>query len=144
MRRLERTCKPGFVPAASQLRGVTISLGPNGYRGLEQPTRKRVRDGPPRDVPEGTNFFLLGLAPGGVCRARPVTRPAGELLPHRFTLTAGEIPDGGLLSVALSLTSRSVGVTHHPALRSPDFPPAAGLATRRRRSPGPLQSLCCH
>lgn len=31
---------------------------------------------------------LFGLAPGGVCRARPVTRPAGELLPHRFTLTA--------------------------------------------------------
>src|SRR6516164_2705596 len=31
---------------------------------------------------------LFGLAPGGVCRARPVARPAGELLPHRFTLTA--------------------------------------------------------
>ena len=31
---------------------------------------------------------LFGLAPGGVCRARPVTRPAGELLPHRFTLTS--------------------------------------------------------
>ena len=30
---------------------------------------------------------LFGLAPGGVYRARPVTRPAGELLPHRFTLT---------------------------------------------------------
>ncbi len=29
---------------------------------------------------------------------------------------------GGLLSVALSLTSRPVGVTDHPALRSPDFP----------------------
>ena len=33
-------------------------------------------------------------------------------------------PAGGLLSVALSLTSRPVGVTHHRALRSPDFPPA--------------------
>ena len=32
---------------------------------------------------------LFGLAPDGVCRARPVTRPAGELLPRRFTLTAG-------------------------------------------------------
>ena len=31
---------------------------------------------------------LLGLAPGGACRAEPVTRLAGELLPHRFTLTA--------------------------------------------------------
>jgi hypothetical protein len=31
---------------------------------------------------------------------------------------------GGLLSVALSLASRPVGVTHHRVLRSPDFPPA--------------------
>jgi len=30
---------------------------------------------------------LLGLAPGGVYLATPVTRGAGELLPHRFTLT---------------------------------------------------------
>ncbi len=29
---------------------------------------------------------------------------------------------GGLFSVALSLISRPVGVTDHPALRSPDFP----------------------
>ena len=29
----------------------------------------------------------FGLAPGGVCRAIPVTRDAGALLPHRFTLT---------------------------------------------------------
>ena len=31
---------------------------------------------------------LLGLAPGGACRAGTVARTAGELLPHRFTLTA--------------------------------------------------------
>ena len=29
---------------------------------------------------------LLGLAPGGVCRAAPVSRKRGGLLPHRFTL----------------------------------------------------------
>ncbi|MDB5347371.1 MAG: hypothetical protein JWP89_5748 [Schlesneria sp.] len=34
-----------------------------------------------------TNFALLGLASGGVYRAGPVTRSAGALLPHRFTLT---------------------------------------------------------
>jgi hypothetical protein len=44
---------------------------------------------------------LFGLAPGGVFRADAVTRAAGELLPHRFTLTARPEPDGGLLSVAL-------------------------------------------
>ncbi len=72
---------------------------------------------------------LFGLAPGGVCQARPVTRPAGELLPHRFTLTCDSKRlhalnhVGGLLSAALSLPLRAVGVTHHHALRSPDFPP---------------------
>ena len=34
---------------------------------------------------------------------------------------------GGLLSVALSLASRPVGVTDHSALRSPDFPPRSHL-----------------
>ena len=33
---------------------------------------------------------LLGLAPDRVYRADPVTRVAGELLPHRFTLTSWE------------------------------------------------------
>ena len=66
--------------------------------------------------------FLFGLAPDGVYRAKPVTWPAGELLPHRFTLTSRQEPAGGLFSVALSLTLRLVGVTHHRILRSPDFP----------------------
>src|SRR3972149_1835182 len=35
----------------------------------------------------GRPALLFGLAPGGVYRASPVTRTAGELLPHRFTLT---------------------------------------------------------
>src|SRR6266498_3334290 len=35
---------------------------------------------------------LLGLAPGGVYRATPVARGAGELLPHRFTLTGTSVP----------------------------------------------------
>ena len=32
---------------------------------------------------------MLGLAPGGVCLADPVTRAAGGLLHHLFTLTSG-------------------------------------------------------
>jgi hypothetical protein len=68
---------------------------------------------------------LLGLAPGGACRAARVTPGAGALLPHRFTLTCapgepGAI--GGLLSVALSCGSPRLGVTQHRALRSPDVP----------------------
>ena len=93
---------------------------------------------------------LFGLAPDGVYRARPVTRPAGELLPRRFTLTAAAAPSdhgrGGLFSVALSLSEaaqrpRTVGVTHHRALWSPDFPP--WHVPRRKpsgRFPGPWSS----
>ena len=38
---------------------------------------------------------------------------------------------GGLFSVALSLTSRSVGVTDHPVLWSPDFPLVAETTSDR-------------
>src|SRR5437016_12762380 len=65
--------------------------------------------------------LLFGLAPSGVYRAGVVTHAAGELLPHRFTLTA--LAGGGLLSVALSVGLPPLGVTQHPALWSPDFPP---------------------
>ena len=47
-----------------------------------------------------TIYALLGLASGGVYRAEPVTRSAGALLPHRFTLTSSKPlqgkPRGGL------------------------------------------------
>jgi hypothetical protein len=78
------------------------------------------------DLPESSdgqpsNALLFGLAPGGVCLAPGVTTGTGELLPHRFTLTSPK--RGGLLSVALSCASPRLGVTQHPALWSPDFPP---------------------
>ena len=63
---------------------------------------------------------LLGLAPGGVYLANYIAAIAGGLLHHRFTLTSTST--GGLLSVALSCGSLRVGVTHHLALGSPDFP----------------------
>jgi len=34
--------------------------------------------------------LLFGIAPDGVCRAGPVARNRGGLLPHRFTLTRRE------------------------------------------------------
>lgn len=76
---------------------------------------------------------LLGLAPGGVCRAAAVTCDAV------VSCTAvSPLPDcsGGLFSVALSRGSPRVDVVHHPALWSPDFPQRRGAAviwpTRRR------------
>ncbi len=81
-----------------------------------------------------TIFSLLDLAPGGVYQAIAVTCDAGALLPHRFTLTCASTMSkdiakaiGGLLSVALARSLRTVGVTHHRILRSPDFPPRMKL-----------------
>jgi len=64
----------------------------------------------------------LDLAPSGVYQAATVTRRAGGLLHHRFTLTVDASAYGGLFSVALSRGLPRVGVTHHLALWSPDFP----------------------
>ena len=66
---------------------------------------------------------LFGLAPGGVYRAAACCHPRGALLPHLFTLAGALRRLGGLFSVALSVGSRPPGVTWHPALWSPDFPP---------------------
>ena len=108
-----RACKPGSVESG-HFSGTAVA------RRLKRSTRGSRRAGPARQGP------LFDLAPGGVYQARPVSRPAGALLPHRFTLASwdpGGSPIGGLFSVALSLSLRTVGVTHHRVLRSPDFPP---------------------
>ncbi len=79
-----------------------------------------------------SNAPLRGLAPDGVCRATSVTgRAVGSYS------TFSPLPEHRLLdiravcfSVALSSRSPSPGVTRHPALWSPDFPPGA----RRHRA----------
>ena len=107
---------PGSVPACGLPRvgGGHPSTTYVAAR-LQRPTRELGRAALERS--------LSGLAPGGVYRAAPVTRHAGGLLHHRFTLTAHcRSRHGGLFSVALSRGSPRVGVTHHRALRSPDVP----------------------
>jgi hypothetical protein len=90
--REESARKPDPVPAAGcPAAGGDHLSGTSVTRRLARPTRDHV-DGPP--------WSLLGLAPGGACPATTVTRRAGELLPHRFTLT--RVAPGGLLSVALA------------------------------------------
>lgn len=91
------------------------------------------RIGPTRSQGEPRHSFLLGLAPSGVYLAERVAPPTGALLPHRFTLTScrdESRPIGGILSVALSRSLQTVGVTHHRALWSPDFPPRNDFARR--------------
>ena len=135
----ERACKPGFVENGHFSRTAVA-------RRLKRRTRKS--SGPDQPAAGCPASFLLGLAPGGVCLARPVTRPAGALLPHRFTLTAtvraSPAGYGGLRSVALSLSLRTVGVTHHRVLWSPDFPPRRNGRSRPAQRPlGPLRFINC-
>lgn len=70
-------CKPGSVPCC---------------QGGDHPSRAAVADSlerPTRTLGRAAlERVLSGLAPGGVCRAAPVARCTGGLLPHRFTLTA--------------------------------------------------------
>ncbi len=74
----ERTYKPGSV--ASENAAAIIPLR------SQLPVTSS-------NLPESRNesdrlCSLLGLAPGGVYRAKRVTSPAGALLPHLFTLTS--------------------------------------------------------
>ena len=104
---------------------------------LQQPTRTLGRAALKR--------ALSGLAPGGVYLAFPVTREAGGLLHHRFTLTclvplSNRRDAGGLFSVALACGLPRVGVTHHPALRSPDVPRATFVTRGRLVNPSAVHS----
>lgn len=64
--------------------------------------------------------FLFGLAPGGVY---PATRVATRAVRSYRTISPLPRKRGGIFSVALSVGSRLPGITWHPVLRSPDFPP---------------------
>jgi hypothetical protein len=99
---------------------------------LKRSTRELGRAALDRSRRSST-LLPLDLAPGGVYRAAQVTLGAGGLLHHRFTLTP--VTGGGLLSVALSRGSPRVGVTDHPALRSPDLPRRARHSPARRGRP---------
>src|SRR5438874_1916174 len=85
---------------------------------------------------DGTAFApLLGLAPGGVCLAgRSPDRWWALTPPFHPCSPRGE----RYVSVALSVGSPPLGVTQHPARRSPDFPlrRRGGAATRPARDPG--------
>ena len=122
----EQACKPGSVRRRC-LRGAggaaVISLGPAVARGLEQPTRGSAG--------RLISPYLALLRVGFAWPAR--RRAAGGLLPRRCTLT-GRSCGRRYVSVALSLGSPPLGVTQHPALRSPDFP------RRRWRRDGPACS----
>lgn len=84
-------------------------------------------------------FTLPALLPEPRCA---LTAPFQPYL-CRQVGRAGLPAIGGIFSVALSRSSRMVGITHHRALWSPDFPPPSlqifnENPQKRQRSPGPL------
>ncbi len=83
----------------------------------------------------GRNRRLLTLLQVGF--TEPPQSPAALVVSYTTVspLPSGE-PDGGLFSVALSRGSPRVGVTHHLALWSPDFP--RPMVSHLPRPPGQL------
>src|SRR5262249_3830771 len=125
----EKAYKPGPVLRACA-RTAIISLG-RRLPGASSGHTREPHAGRASPALASGIALLFGLAPDGVYRADPVTRVAGELLPHRFTLTA--LASGGLLAVALSVGSPPLAVSQHPCPAEPGLSSRAGAP--RRRSP---------
>jgi hypothetical protein len=115
----EATREPAYKPGSVE---DSHSSGTYVTARLKQPTRTRC--GPHLRVPIWS-CSGWGLPCHSCCHER------GALLPHHFTLTVPVRGLGGMFSVALSVGSRRPGVTWHPALWSPDFPPVAGRLSGR-------------
>ena len=151
--------------ASSDLPGSRDGSG----RSVSGRAASRRRGKPHRLVQPIRSAPLFGLAPDGVCRARPVTRPAGELLPRRFTLTAAEAreaprprrfvfcgtfpiraaawtdPDGGRYPPSRPVESglSSAACPRAQAFRPVGFPPDPGASAQApRRSSRPPRTLC--
>ena len=116
--------KPGLVPMKRAASATIIYLGPPLLKGSSslpesQTQRTATRRGEPR-TPLCLALLRMGFtkpsqSPAMLVGSYPTFSPLPCGLPEQHHV-------GGLFSVALSRTSRSVGVTDHPVLRSPDFP----------------------
>src|SRR5215467_48222 len=137
----ERACRPGSVHPLARADGHPSGTAVAGS--LVRSTREH-RAGRPRALAQETRSAerdsLLTLLRVGF------TEPPGSLraLVVSYTTVSPLPPDksgGGLFSVALSRGSPRVGVTDHPALRSPDLPRhrlEAGDAAAARPARPPL------
>jgi hypothetical protein len=103
-----QTLKPqvsGLVRMGWLIGRVLFAVPPHDGTVSDHPSPDAVADilqRPTRELGRTTlEHSLSGLAPGGVCLATTVSRRAGGLLHHRFTLTSAPKSGGGLFSVAL-------------------------------------------
>src|SRR6201984_2979762 len=118
----EPACRPGSVPPLA--RGGGHPSGTAVADSLVRSTREH-RAGRPRTLAQSPRRqergSLLTLLRAGF--TEPPQSPAALVV--SYTAVSPLPPDesgGGLFSVALSRGSPRVGVTDHPALRSPDLP----------------------
>jgi len=142
-KRPKSVCKPDPVQPDLAARPDDHSSRPGVAAGLKRPTRPACPEGhesgplssvPPLDS-SGDGAGPIWPCSGWGLPSRHVTMPLVRSyrtispLPtgpfgYAFAKPCGRWSDvGGVFSVALSVRSPSLGVTQHPALRSPDFPP---------------------
>ena len=129
----ESTCTPDSVPALCGGGRPSISACRCRQALAAYPQARAGSPRTPAQVRRLADGGPLGLAPGGVYRAAPVTRRAVGSYP-----TVSPLPGhaaGGLFSVALSRGSPRVAVNNHPALWSPDVPRRRPGKGRRRGRP---------
>ena len=118
----QTACKPGSVPPSMRTTRRSFLWTVRCRTVLATYPDILTGDGPAGLAADAISLF--GLAPGGACRAVPVTRSAVGSYPTLSPLPPWPKPKGGLLSVALSLGSPPAGVTRRlvtvePGLSSP-------------------------
>jgi hypothetical protein len=113
-------CEPAYKPGSVE---NNHSSRPAIARRLKQPTRfqRGTRHTKPYLVLLRVEFTLQPTVTRGPVRSYHTLSP----LPSVCT-------SGGLLSAALVVGLRRPGVTWHPTLWSPDFPPVGNFHTNRR------------
>ena len=109
----ESADKPGSVEDSHSSRARVTTR-------FKQPTRERVRAAP-CDVRRVSPYLVLLRVGFSLPPLLPTARCALTAPFHPYRPSYEDV--GGIFSVALSVGSRLPGITWHPALWSPDFPP---------------------
>jgi len=129
---VEWACKPGSV-GSDHFSGMPIA------RHLKRPTRRSSGTGPvpaalkrPPSVWPCSGWGLPGQPGHPGCRCALTAPFHPYLILPQPVGTGRRQAIGGIFSAALSLVSRPVGVTDHPVLWSPDFPPRSSAGAELR------------